>query len=96
MNIVSAFKPGTGGGFNGTAGNANGNASNNESKFISPTLKLGDPSLDALQFQQDKNSASHSTRNGVSQRLIHPLSLDSANEVNYKIDSMTPVGFVLR
>lgn len=85
MNIVSAFKPGTGGGFNGTAGNANGNASNNESKFISPTLKLGDPSLDALQFQQDKNSASHSTRNGVSQRLIHPLSLDSANEVNYKV-----------
>ena len=59
---------------------------NQDSKFLSPTLKLDDASLDVLQFQQDQNSSSSQSSRGVlSQRFLHPVSIDAVNEVNYKI-----------
>lgn len=51
------------------------------SKLIQPTVQLGDSALDHLQFQQDRTNAA----SGASQRLIHPLNLDSKNEVSYKV-----------
>lgn len=59
---------------------------NDGSKFITSTLKLSDGSSDPLQFQQEKNGSNNSSRHISSQRIIHPLSLDSANEVSYKIN----------
>lgn len=54
-------------------------------RFIAPTLTLRDAALDLLQFQQDRNSASNTARGISSQRFLHPVTLESANEVNYKI-----------
>lgn len=73
MTVPSITKPGN-------------TLANQDSKFLSPTLKLDDPALDVLQFQQDQNSSSSQSSRGVlSQRFLHPVSIDAVNEVNYKI-----------
>lgn len=90
-NNANLNKAGVGNGngkiFN-AGGNGMGSATSNfesSSKFINPTIKLGDSTLDTLQFQQDKSNQSNSSRSVLSQRLIHPMNLDSTNEVSYKI-----------
>ncbi|CUM67442.1 uncharacterized protein PRCAT00005138001 [Priceomyces carsonii] len=68
-----------------TRGPNSGN-SNEGTKLISPSLKLEDPGLDSLQFQEEKKASANATRSNLSQRFLHPLSFDSAKEVNYKIN----------
>ena len=68
---------------------------NSGPKFISSTIALGDPKLDALQFQRGENNASSTTggdktnssgnTSSLNQRIVHPINLDSVNDVSYKI-----------
>lgn len=57
----------------------------NGPRLISPTLDLRDAALDLLQFQEESSLASGSARGVSSQRFLHPVSLETANDVSYKI-----------
>lgn len=72
--------------FSGGTKAVNGSVINQKSHYLAPTLKLEDPAIDALQFQQDRGSSStQSSRGLLSQRILNPMGVDAVNEVSYKV-----------
>lgn len=57
----------------------------NNSKILAPTLKLDDPVLNTLKFQQDHTATgSNSSRSVLSNRILHPTSSGN-EEIGYKV-----------
>ncbi|CAH2350147.1 nucleoporin Nup170p [[Candida] railenensis] len=77
--------------FNPLSGGSSNNASSSKvqqeaGKLLSPTLKLDDPVLDTMKFQQDHSTnGSNSSRSVLSNRILHPGTLTSSEEISYKV-----------